>query len=119
MNTIHDENKIKSILINLTDITGFDHTSEALEAFHKAESLVKEYAEYIREKTIDECIACVPDENKTGLLELHFNGNTNKISVTEKDIETISDHFKCIGTNTCREKTITNLTKLKSNEKTN
>lgn len=63
MNTIHDENKIKSILINLTDITGFDHTSEALEAFHKAESLVKEYAEHIREKTIDECIRLLRDEN--------------------------------------------------------
>lgn len=59
---------------------------------------MKEYAEYIREKTIDECIACVPEEQ-----HLFYDcGYSNER-----------------GHNTCREQTITNLTKLKSNEKTN
>lgn len=71
MNTIHDENKIRELFND--DRSWSDN--------------MKEYAEYIREKTIDECIACVPD----------------------KKHEAWTDH------NDCREKTITNLTQLKNN----
>ena len=60
---------------------------------------MKEYAEYIREKTIDECIAWVPDDGKN----VTFSGkNMNQSGIG--------------AWNWCREQTITNLNNLKNNE---
>ena len=66
------------------------------------EESMKEYAEHIRNKTIDECIACVPQK----MIELCVSGDEYKLYAKKQY-------------NTCREQTITNLNKLKSNEKTN
>lgn len=87
MNTIHDENKIKELENN--DLSWTDN--------------MRQYAEYIREKTIDECIACVPNKEK------------------EKDISEYEDYEDFVLSvcykvfNTCREQTITNLNQLKNN----
>jgi hypothetical protein len=40
--TDQEKQKIEDILITLTDITGFDHSSTALEAFHTAESSIND-----------------------------------------------------------------------------
>lgn len=85
MNT-HDEDKIKEILTKieteyLSSNLSFDFTTAAM----------KEYAGYIREKTIKECLGCVAPERFTRELQ------TN-------------------GFNECREQTINNIKELLSNK---
>lgn len=85
MNTIHDENKIKGILKEVCYPEEFINGIELSNHIYA----MKEYAEYIREKTIDECIACVRNEEQDKLN--YFTYNSYKLE------------------------TITNLTQLKNN----
>lgn len=55
MNTIHDENKIEEIYKTCCSY-GCTSSQEIV-------ICMKEYAKYIREKTIDECIRLLRDEN--------------------------------------------------------
>lgn len=101
MNTIHDENKIKELMVTRF---GYESTEvyKMTYSVNEVKELMRFYAEHIREKTIDECIACVPDEGKN----VTFSGkNINPSGIGAWDW--------------CLEQTTTNLTKLKSNEKTN
>ena len=90
MKTIHDENKIDEILNDAYYITEIDQ----LGIMKIAESM-QEYAEYMIEKTIDECIACVPKLD------------TDPANYQSEQV---------MGLNFAIEQTITNLNKLKNNE---
>jgi len=101
MNTIHDENKIKELMVTRF---GYESTEvyKMTYSVNEVKELMRFYAEHIREKTIDECISCVPDEGKN----VTFAGKTmNQSGIGAWDW--------------CREQIITNLNNLKSNEKTN
>lgn len=66
---MNNEKKIRDILITLTDITGFDHSTSALEAFTKAEGELNqliEQAEKAMIKKLRNDIAC-EDCNGTGV----------------------------------------------------
>jgi hypothetical protein len=71
--------KIKEILINLTDKTGFDHSSIALEALSKAESDIQleiDLAVAKREKEIKEKIknfVIINNEFKVGAEEMRHS----------------------------------------------
>lgn len=90
MKTIHDENKIGEIKTIYYDV--YDSKGGRIVYDFGIENAMKKYAEYIHEKTIDECIACVP---LTG---------TNHCECSY-----------CECHDDCREQTITNLNNLKNN----
>ena len=58
MTTIHDEEKIKE-LVSKYCLDTFRFVPDGISV--SAIRAMQEYAEYIRQKTIDECIACVPN----------------------------------------------------------
>lgn len=99
MKTIHNEDKITAKIINILSyqqsITnqGINYQGEKDWALNKIKELISSNSEYIREKTIDECIACVP----------------SKIDSSDEWDVAFNDF------NTCREQTITNLNNLKNN----
>lgn len=110
MNTIHDENKIKEMNESFCRYFDFDYDSEqALE--HKKD--LKEYAEHIRNKTIDECIACVPEIKDIGYETEQEKPNLQD-EVLADFYETKAEAFFA-GCDKTVEKTITNLTQLKNN----
>ncbi len=102
MNTIHDE-MIKRFNEKYIEIYGtlYDAKSAVIKSFFLSEIDIAVKSE--REKTIDECIACVPNKEK------------------EKDISEYEDYEDFVLSvcykvfNTCREQTITNLNQLKNN----
>ena len=80
---IHDKKKINAII----EENGFDTY------FDQIKSAMEEYAEHIRQKTIDEAIGCVANGTfPTDIEKWNFHNN---------------------GFNDCRNQTITNLEKLK------
>lgn len=96
MTTIHDEGKIKELLeSNIEEACNFLHTAKVVPRY-AVESILKEYAEHIRQKTIDECIACVP---KPG-------GVLDRLPLATEDMEWT---YECVV-----EETITNLEQLKN-----
>lgn len=97
MNTIHDENKIKELENN--DLSWTDN--------------MRQYAEYIREKTIDECIACVPEIKDIGYEKEQEKPNLQD-EVLADFYETKAEAFFA-GCDKTVEKTITNLNQLKNN----
>jgi len=96
MNTIHDENKITAKIIDILSyqqsITnqGINYQGEKDWALNKIKELISNNAEYIREKTIDECIACVRGD--------------------------YSDKVSYFAHNSYKLETITNLNNLKNND---
>lgn len=111
MKKIHDENKIKEMTESYCRYFDFEYDSEqAIE--HKKD--MKEYAEHIREKTIDECIACVPEVKDIG-----YEKGQEQPNIQD---ETLADFYDTkaeaffAGCDETVKNTITNLNNLKNNE---
>jgi len=53
------EKKITDILVTLTDITGFDHSTSALEAFNTAEGELNQLIEQAEDETIKKVLEVI------------------------------------------------------------
>lgn len=109
MKTIHDENKIDNVLKEFDEYFPLDFfTHNNCECWNEdnepycyevQHTMIRDFIKSMREKTIHECIACVPDEQIK-----------SKLTTYEQT------WYKIDGHNICREQTITNLNNLKNNE---
>lgn len=105
MNTIHDENKTECPHGNW--FSNCDDCSTGYKDY-----IINKF-KYIREKTIDECIACVPEIKDIGYEKEQEKPNLQD-EVLADFYETKAEAFFA-GCDKTVEKTITNLNQLKNN----
>lgn len=98
MTTIHDEEKIKELIEKSDPILTYFYPPKQKISVDNA---MKAYAEHIRQKTIDECIACVPDARDV------------RLEIGDGEIIDVYINTEAGPFNDCREKSIINMEQLK------
>jgi peptide subunit release factor 1 (eRF1) len=97
------EQEIKNSLIKLTDVTGFDHSGTALEAFAVAENELKELFTSQQHKLLQSIVEMIPKEKPMNTFSFVLNGEELELYMQHKGFNQCRAEFKAKLTTNIKE----------------